>query len=105
MAQVLTFETAALDELYHTKPARGRVAPVEEMLIIDPPWPCWTSLGIKNCDARKMLLTLTSKTRWNSSTVTDSEGCGFCTGGEIGSVLRFQPYATAQHFLFLVGGN
>lgn len=33
----LTFVTAPLEALYHTNPGRGRLAPVEEMLITDPP--------------------------------------------------------------------
>lgn len=36
----LTFETAPLDALYHTNPGRGLDAPVDEILMIDPPWPC-----------------------------------------------------------------
>jgi hypothetical protein len=41
----LTFVTAPLDALYHTSPGRGRLAPVEEMLIIDPPHPCSIKRG------------------------------------------------------------
>lgn len=41
-----TFVTAPLEALYHTRPGRGRLAPVEEMLIIDPPFPCSTRRGI-----------------------------------------------------------
>lgn len=41
----LTFQTAPLELLYHTRPGRGRVAPMEAILIIDPPRPAWTMCG------------------------------------------------------------
>lgn len=70
-----TFETAPFEALYHTRPGRGREAPVEEMFIIDPPCPWAIILGTNAWTARKMPLTLTSKTRWNSSSVTSDVGC------------------------------
>jgi hypothetical protein len=39
--------TAALLELYQTRPGRGRVAPVEAMLIMLPPSPWLMSVGMK----------------------------------------------------------
>lgn len=68
-------ETAPLDALYHTNPGRGLEAPVEEMLIIEPPWPCWINRPINAFDARKMLRTLTLNTRSHSSSVTSKVGC------------------------------
>lgn len=46
-----TFETAPLEALYHTRPGLGRAAPVEEILIIEPPLPCSRSLGMKDLEA------------------------------------------------------
>jgi hypothetical protein len=69
-----TFETAPLDALYQTSPGRGRAAPVDEILIIEPPWPCCIMRGMKIFAARKMLLTLTLKTRSHSASVTSAVG-------------------------------
>ena len=42
---LLTFQMAPFELLYHTKPGRGRVAPTEAILMIDPPRPCFKSWG------------------------------------------------------------
>lgn len=43
----VAFATAALEALYHTSPGRGRVAPIEAMLIIEPPSPWLMRVGMK----------------------------------------------------------
>lgn len=48
----LTLVTAPLVALYQTNPGRGRLAPVEEMLITDPPWPCSMRRGVRAFVAR-----------------------------------------------------
>ena len=41
-----TLVTAALLELYQTSPGRGRVAPMDAILMIEPPFPCLMSVGM-----------------------------------------------------------
>jgi hypothetical protein len=45
-----TFVTAALLALYQTSPGRGRFAPMEAMLMIDPPFPCLMSSGMTTAE-------------------------------------------------------
>jgi hypothetical protein len=71
----LTFETAPLEALYQTNPGRGRAAPTEEILIIEPPWPCSIHFGIAACTLWKAPRTLMSKTRSHSASVTSRVGC------------------------------
>lgn len=74
MTEELTFVTAALLALYHTSPGRGRVAPMEAMLMMDPPRPCFRNWGIITCDEWKIDLTLTVNTLSNSSSATSRLG-------------------------------
>lgn len=74
-AVVQTFDTAALEALYHTNPGLGRVAPIDEMLITLPPVPWLIRFGMKCRAAKKMDLTFTAKTLSNSSSVTSAVGC------------------------------
>lgn len=69
-----TLATAALLALYQTSPGLGLVAPIEAMLIMEPPSPWLMRLGIKCLAEWKMLLTFTAKTLSNSSSVTSAVG-------------------------------
>lgn len=66
--------TAALLALYHTNPGRGLVAPIEAMLINEPPVPWARNCGIIACEEWKMDLTFTVKTLSKSSSVTSRDG-------------------------------
>lgn len=44
---LVALATAALLALYHTRPGRGLVAPIEAILIIEPPSPWLMRLGMK----------------------------------------------------------
>ena len=71
----LTFHTAPLELLYQTNPGRGRVAPTEAILMIDPPLFCSRSLGIMADVPKKTPLTLTSKHLSKSASETSKVGC------------------------------
>jgi hypothetical protein len=47
---LVALATAALEELYQTNPGRGRVAPMEAMLIMVPPSPWLMRVGMKCLD-------------------------------------------------------
>ena len=47
---IRTFVTAALLALYQTSPGRGRVAPIEAILITEPPPPCLMSVGMTTAE-------------------------------------------------------
>jgi len=47
---LVAFATAALLALYQTRPGLGRVAPIEAMLIMEPPSPWLMSVGMKCLD-------------------------------------------------------
>ena len=69
-----TFVTAALLALYQTNPGRGLVAPIEAILMMEPPSPCLMNWGMMVCAELKTDLTFTEKTLSNSSSVTSSVG-------------------------------
>ncbi len=70
----MAFQTAPLDALYHTRPGRGRRAPMEQMLRITPGRLSARSFGTKAETLKKMDLTLTVKQRSKSDSVTSSVG-------------------------------
>src|SRR2546430_1368004 len=70
----VAFATAPFDALYHTKPGRGRVAPMLAILMMEPPDPCLMMVGTVAPIEWKMDLTLTFITRRNSASVTSSVG-------------------------------
>ena len=68
-----TLATAAFDALYHTNPGRGRDAPTEAMLMIEPP--PWASMrGTTACVPRKTDLTFRRMTRSKSASLTEPVG-------------------------------
>jgi hypothetical protein len=69
-----TLVTAALLALYHTRPGLGLVAPMEAMLMMEPPSPWLMRFGMKWRAEWKMLFTFTAKTLSNSSSVTSAVG-------------------------------
>ena len=71
---LLTFVTAPLLLLYQTRPGRGRMEPMLEILIMAPPVPCFCMCGTTACTERYMDLTFTANTRSNSAVVTSSVG-------------------------------
>ena len=71
---ILTFPTAPLELLYHTRPGRGLVAPMEAILIMEPPRFCSSMWGMIVEVPKKTALTLTLKHLSKSDSVTSEVG-------------------------------
>lgn len=70
----VALDTAPLDALYHTRPGRGRVAPVDDMFRTQPGCLEFMSGGRKAWVDRKILFTLTLKHFSKSFIVTSRDG-------------------------------
>lgn len=70
----LTFATVPLLAAYHTRPGRGLMAPMEATLTMAPPFPDFFMTGTHSLMLQKILLTLTSMVKSNSSSVTSRVG-------------------------------